>query len=476
MSLRRELLSQLRSWDVRLPDELDDDAPLISSGAIDSLGLFKLVLWIEEKTGRSVDPRDVDLAAQWDSVRLILGYLAASGQPVAARGAARVFPPAAPAAAGARIVRYTPQHKAAVAELQTALWSPDPALNRAYLEWKYEQNPYAGEPRIYLALSGDELVGMRGFYRSRWERGSPATTADVLVADDFVVRADHRDRGLATQIMREALIDLRDSGSDYVFNLSGGRVTVLNSLAMGWRSAGPLAAVARATRARRARMVMRRALRRLPLAWRYADDARLAAGGDRQPFLNVARSLGAHRTAAGVTVRVESRPRPRDMAALVARLAHDGRLRHVRDERYLEWRFRNPRNDYRFLFVGDDRLHGYLALVHARASGDAYAPVCIADLEADSPGHRAALLDAAIAVGRFSELAAWTATRDPGLCAELARRGFGPIDRRFASPGDPCVLVRPVDDARLTQRWLLDGTPLLELESWDLRMLYSMAG
>jgi hypothetical protein len=70
------------------------------------------------------------------------------------------------------IVRYRPAHKPQVAKLQTHLWSSDSNLAARYLEWKYEENPYAKEPVIYLAFQGGELVGMRGLYPSRWEFGS----------------------------------------------------------------------------------------------------------------------------------------------------------------------------------------------------------------------------------------------------------------------------------------------------------------
>ena len=39
-------------------------------------------------------------------------------------------------------VRYQPDLKGQVVELQTHLWSPSLALNTAYFEWKYERNPY----------------------------------------------------------------------------------------------------------------------------------------------------------------------------------------------------------------------------------------------------------------------------------------------------------------------------------------------
>ena len=87
-------------------------------------------------------------------------------------------------------------------------------------------------------FDNDLLVGMRGFYGSRWEGGVPARQLPVLVADDLLVGEHHRDRGLVTQLMQAAFEDLRGSGARFVLNLSGGPLTVLNSLAMGWRSIG----------------------------------------------------------------------------------------------------------------------------------------------------------------------------------------------------------------------------------------------
>ena len=135
------------------------------------------------------------------------------------------------------IVSHCPAHKGQLAALQTNLWTTDINQAARYLEWKHEENPYVKEPLVYLAFHGRELVGMRRFYGARWEVGSPP---EICSADDFVIAPQHRDRGLATIIMNAAFGDLARRGHQYVFNLSGGQTTVLSSLAMGWKSAGPL--------------------------------------------------------------------------------------------------------------------------------------------------------------------------------------------------------------------------------------------
>ena len=106
------------------------------------------------------------------------------------------------------ISRYQPEDKADVAELQKDLWSSD-RLNTAYLEWKYEQNPYLDRIPIYLAWCRGELVGMRGFHGSRWEAGQPRQEFAFYCADDLVITPAHRNRGLVTRIMKVAFEDLR---------------------------------------------------------------------------------------------------------------------------------------------------------------------------------------------------------------------------------------------------------------------------
>ncbi len=48
------------------------------------------------------------------------------------------------------LIKYRPEHKAMIAELQKELWSSDTELNTRYLEWKYEKTADRTEPSIYL--------------------------------------------------------------------------------------------------------------------------------------------------------------------------------------------------------------------------------------------------------------------------------------------------------------------------------------
>ena len=136
------------------------------------------------------------------------------------------------------IVRYRPELKRQVIELQTHLWSPDLSLNTSYFEWKYERNPYLKEPLIYLAMHDGKAIGMRGFFGVQWECGVPTDAFHQLVCRRHGNRSRTSQSRSHVQDHDIAFEDLAAKGYEYAFNLSAGLVTLRSSLSMGWRSAG----------------------------------------------------------------------------------------------------------------------------------------------------------------------------------------------------------------------------------------------
>jgi acyl carrier protein len=476
--LRDELIGLMESSGCALPPAIDDHTSLITSGLLDSLALFNLIVWIETKTGRSIDPASVDVAHEWDSITKILQFIgSASGAPnrielVRSRATDLSLPQS-----DYQIVKYNPDLKHAVAQFQTGLWSPDRELNLRYLEWKYEQNPYANKSLIYLAFHEKLLVGMRGFYASRWEAGIPVRQVPVLVADDLLISQNHRNRGLVTKIMQAAFDDLQSSDFQFVFNLSGSTLTVLNSLAMGWRSIGRLRPMGRRSFGVRFFRKLRLGVIHFPYVGRYAASHPLYESTERSPFVRFDRIATRPILEGGLTVEMDTQPRPAAMAALIRRLPHNGRLRHVRDQPYLEWRFRNPLREYRYLYAGGrEEMDGYIVLMRSTDRTKPSQRVSIVDVEAVSDRIQTALLKAAITAGAFSELAIWTSTFDDRLVEQLRGLKFESIDSEQAAFGCPCFLVRPIDLELPGEDWSWEDVQLLDHRNWDIRMLYSMSG
>jgi len=75
VSLHDELIALIEGWDLPLPGGVRRDTPLIGSGVFDSLALFSLLQWVEERVGAPVDPTEFDLAERWDTVDLVVQFV-----------------------------------------------------------------------------------------------------------------------------------------------------------------------------------------------------------------------------------------------------------------------------------------------------------------------------------------------------------------------------------------------------------------
>jgi GNAT superfamily N-acetyltransferase len=376
-----------------------------------------------------------------------------------------------------QIVPYRPDLKQQVVELQRHLWSPSPALNTAYLEWKHERNPYVDAPLIYLALCDGRAVGMRGFCGARWQVGNDGRTVLVPIAGDSVIAPEHRNRGLFTEIMVVALGDLASRGYTHTFNLGAGPVTFLVALATGWRAIGWLRPVIRRQRVGFDVRRIRDRLAGLPVLWRCAHWLPGASSREnRHAFQRLDRNARRPGPQVSPHVSVTPAPRPVAMAELVERIGRDGRIRHVKDPRYFAWRFQDPLYAFRFAFWDDARLQAYLVLGKPVSPHEDGARVIIVDWEATNEQVLDELLRAVIRLGGFPELMIWSATLPDTTRALLRDHGFEPLVEGSDQTARlrPSVLIRPVSDEGLPDQWVLDGRSLLDMDNWDVRLVDRM--
>jgi acyl carrier protein len=70
-----ELMKALAGWSPSLGNGVERDTPLLSSGRLDSVALFQLLLWIENKVGHSIDVTAIDMPAEWNTVDSILAFI-----------------------------------------------------------------------------------------------------------------------------------------------------------------------------------------------------------------------------------------------------------------------------------------------------------------------------------------------------------------------------------------------------------------
>ncbi len=370
------------------------------------------------------------------------------------------------------IIKYNPSLKEEVLKLHTHSWSSDLSLNVAYLEWKYERNPYLKEPIIFLATSEGKVVGMRGAFATKWQMGKAGQTFLALYVDDLVIDPEHRNGGLFREIMTALLSYMSETGFDYALNLSAGPVTMLSSMAMGWKSVGSMGPLVlkNVSPAAIAITNLREIFGKTPLLWRFKESRLLYSRKEHRPFFKL------DCLKPGEQIAVEKHPQPEAMADLVTRINYDGRLRQVRDVEYFKWRFQNPMWDYRFVFFRKGaRLLGYLVL-HADPLHLSGGKIVLVDWEAESLDIKSQLLQVVVHRGQFLELFSWSATLPLAEKALLREFGFVPTEQSGEEKYKNCLLLKSIQDPMPCHDWVIAGQKLLNLESWDIRLIYSMHG
>ncbi|MCZ6799066.1 MAG: GNAT family N-acetyltransferase [Nitrospirae bacterium] len=360
------------------------------------------------------------------------------------------------------ILKYRPELKKDILDLQTYLWSPDLALNAAYFEWKYDQNPYIDQPLIHVAVYKGQVVGMRGLMGAAWQRDGATQVEVCPCAADVVIHPQHRNRGLFETLTRAALQEAAHRGYPFAFNLSGARVTVMSLLAMGWRSVGklhtmywcsPVKKVLKSIQTR-----ARKLLKREPAIERNVFHVLDLHGKGGSPIT-------------GARVSVQQTACPDEMFGLVNRIQRRQGLRHTTDPQYLAWRFRNPLANYRFLFWTGDQLEGYIALQSSVTRARPW--IGVVDWAVANMQVWADLLKAAMRWGRFSELRIWSSTLSEEERAVLLEVGFRDLHEGSMGGSLQTILVTSTTAESQSKDWGLNNESLLELPNWNVRMIDS---
>jgi acyl carrier protein len=74
-SAHDELIAAFATWSPSLAQDIARDTPLLTSGRLDSVAVFQLLLWIEERVGHSIDVTTIDMPSRWDTVNDIVAFV-----------------------------------------------------------------------------------------------------------------------------------------------------------------------------------------------------------------------------------------------------------------------------------------------------------------------------------------------------------------------------------------------------------------
>ena len=357
-------------------------------------------------------------------------------------------------------VKYSPSFKAQVVSLRSRVFGGTESFNAAYFEWKYEQNPYLGQPHLCLALDNGRVIGMRGAYGCRWGVGGAAGSIVIPSGGDFAVDVEHRGRGLGPKILVNQLKFLAAEGFKYVFSMSAGRTTRLLQLRCRWKRAATYQTWCRERTNSRPSLFVRgrRKLRRI-LRGRSPDT----------PF----RRFDSWAATASGSLHGTSEALIAEMSKLVGRCGKDSRIEQVRDASYYQWRLAFPQtaDSYRFIFYEQGgSVEGFFVLLRPTSN----VPLKIIDWATSSPSIWAELVHATV-----------DNNHEP---IEIACTAFSPEQVRLLSQLDFKLIVEP--DSRINpapgvflralpdperDEWSLGGNPLFDENSWNMRMIFSDA-
>ena len=200
----------------------------------------------------------------------------------------------------------------------------------SWFRWKYEKNPYADGVPIVVAESGDELVGARSFFALRMSDGESEFLA--FQPCDTMVHPDHRRQGLMKEMTAHA-IDAFAGDASFFFNTPN-ELALPANLDLGWRVVNEVATYYRIERLRP------RAPKGFGLAADIIGDPVLKA------YYDQFRRERTDRHATEFEIRRHSEVPSTRLESLYKRAVPET-FHAIRDETFYEWRFENPRWQYR---------------------------------------------------------------------------------------------------------------------------------
>jgi len=319
------------------------------------------------------------------------------------------------------VERYSTSRRADVVAMHRSLMPRNSGVNERYFSWKYEQNPYIGEPTMALVYSGDRLVAMRGLYGSMWRDPHGMSPHLIGHVDDLFVHPDHRQRGLFLLLDKELRAAASEHGCSTIISLSGSPTTQRLAEATGW-SALKLERRLRVGAARPTSAMDR--MRSTPAVGTVLSKSMGALRRTGRGFQNAPSARLADRTLAGLDdssprISVTATPDLDAVSALAQQTPKRG-WHHDRSPAFYEWRLGNPDRTYRFVTWTDNRLRAYVLL--ALMPHDA-RHVKIADHATEDPAFLHELLEA-IAANENYDIEVLDSGLESLSPADLDRIGF----------------------------------------------------
>ena len=325
-------------------------------------------------------------------------------------------------------------------------------LPEGWFDWKYRENPFVDHVPIVVATDAEErVVGARPLFALPMAVGTEQFLG--LQPGDTMVHPDHRRQGLFTRMTERTIERYADREAALFFNFPNPQ-SGAGYRKLGWRDVGAVETYYRV---------------QSPGAW-IGDGSRAASAAGRAVDLGAS---GVYRLLEAAAPTVDDvfverhRTPPAELLADLYRSAAPDGFHAARSERYVRWRYRNPRWSY-LTYVARDRADRALAaVVVGSKESDGRSVSRITDVIPPEPGEEAlaTLLSAALEDRADDD----TVAAPPCLASTLAAR-FGflsdtapPLSHASSTT---TLVARPA--VREPEDWTLAGREITDRSNWTL--------
>lgn len=348
-----------------------------------------------------------------------------------------------------------------IAELKAQNWDLGTDKFKRYIRWNYIERPHSKPPILYIARSGDEIIGIRGFYESNWRIG-PVKLFSSLTPADFLIKHEYRNTGIYHQMLSHIDKDIEQSNYPYLFNFNATPVNLLGCLSTGWKSIGKINSINKRFDSRYvgfAKSVLRKA--------GIYSTAKSLAHKFYKTKNNSEILEKMHDSSSSKHISIKNSPIASEMSDLVNNSIQENKISLVRKEPYFNWRYSNPLSNYLFLYSYDESLNGYLVLQSQIDYSN--QNFHLIELEGVNTSVKIELLTHLIETIPSGSVSVWENMLDDDTYEYLISLGFQrESENRGVKDTIQTILVKPLGDYGFEY----EGMNLLDPEVWDLKMIY----
>lgn len=163
---------------------------------------------------------------------------------------------------------------------------------------------------------------------------------------------------------------------------------------------------------------------------------------------------------------------PDEMASLVKKLTPNNKIILARDEKFFGWRYKNPLSSYLFVYWLDEELKGYLVAQTPLYNYHSMIDFNIVELEAVRSEIKIELLKTLISILGFRSITIWSNMLDEDCKKFLTSNGFCETSSgKSVVDYTPTVLIRTMNQPE--DKTEFSGYNILDMNNWDLKMIYS---